>query len=63
MNILLKDIWKHLSKGDVLDAVSISLESIVFKLVSHYNDLTKVLNLVSNNSFILFRMPRYCIKY
>jgi hypothetical protein len=54
LNILLKDIWKHLSKGDVLEAVLISLESIVFKLVSHYNDLTKVLNLVSKNSFVLF---------
>ena len=27
---------KHLSKGDVLEAILMSLESIVFKLVPHY---------------------------
>jgi hypothetical protein len=42
---LLKDILKHLRSGDVSDVVLISLESIVFKLVTHYTDITKVLNL------------------
>lgn len=44
--ILLKDVLKHLRNGDVSDAVLLSLESIVFKLVTHYTDITKVLNLV-----------------
>lgn len=44
--VLLKDILKHLRKSDASDVVLMSLESIIFKLVTHYTDITKVLNLV-----------------
>jgi hypothetical protein len=44
--ILLNDVLKHLRNGDISNAVLVSLESIVFKLVTHYTDITKVLNLV-----------------
>lgn len=50
LNTLLRDILKHLHKGVVTDPVLASLESIVFKLLTHYTDLTHVLNLVSSMS-------------
>jgi len=49
LGLLLKDVLKHLRNGDVSDTVLVSLESIVFKLVTHYTDITKVLNLVRLN--------------
>lgn len=46
LGVLLRDIIKHVRKADVNDGVLMSLESIVFKLVTHYNDLSHVLTLV-----------------
>ncbi|KAG0616815.1 hypothetical protein M758_5G143800 [Ceratodon purpureus] len=46
LTVLLKDILKHFRNGDISNAALVSLESIIFKLVTHYTDITKVLNLV-----------------
>ncbi|BBN15293.1 VPS35 endosomal protein-sorting factor-like [Marchantia polymorpha subsp. ruderalis] len=43
--IILRDIMRHVKKGEVNDGVLASLESIVFKLVTHYTDLSHVLQL------------------
>ncbi|KAG6551128.1 hypothetical protein Mapa_007363 [Marchantia paleacea] len=43
--IILRDIMRHMKKGEVNDGVLASLESIVFKLVTHYTDLSHVLQL------------------
>lgn len=43
---MLRDVMKHLKKDEVNDAVLVSLESIVFKLVTDTTDLTHLLTMV-----------------
>ncbi|CAM6113201.1 unnamed protein product [Calypogeia fissa] len=45
LGVIFRDIIKHVRKADVSDGVLVSLESIVFKLVTHYTDLSHVLTL------------------
>jgi hypothetical protein len=44
---MLRDIIRHMRKADVSDEVLLSLESIIFKLVTHYRDLTYLLTLAN----------------
>ncbi|KAL2620467.1 hypothetical protein R1flu_000672 [Riccia fluitans] len=45
LSVILRDIMKHVLKGEVNDGMLLSLESIVFKLLTHYTDLSHVLTL------------------
>eukprot|EP01018_Ginkgo_biloba_P010020 Gb_31669 [translate_table: standard] len=45
LNMVLDDISEHVKKTGLTDAELASLESIIFKLISHFTDLTYVLSL------------------
>jgi hypothetical protein len=47
LGVMLRDIIRHMRKADVSDEVLLSLESIIFKLVTHYRDLTYLLTLAN----------------
>ncbi|KAL3681400.1 hypothetical protein R1sor_024356 [Riccia sorocarpa] len=45
LSVFLRDIIKHVVKGEVNDGTLVLLESIVFKILTHYPDLSYVLSL------------------
>lgn len=45
LNVLLRDIAKHLTKSDLTNEATMVLESIVFKIITHVPDLTHLLTM------------------